>query len=100
MSKTLIPQVGRLLIRVIEVASKAKVGGIFIPEASQEISERYEVIAIGQDGTLNSGREVVYAVEIGDTVVINNHCGQNVKIDGVGYKIISNDDVAAIEVEA
>ncbi|MBP6235826.1 MAG: co-chaperone GroES [Saprospiraceae bacterium] len=66
-------------------------GGIIIPDTAQEKPQKGEVIAVGpgKDG-------VAMTVKKGDTVLYGKYAGQEVKLDGVDYLIMREDDILII----
>jgi chaperonin GroES len=73
-------------------------GGIIIPDSAKEKPQRGTVIAAGRGKTRDSGDRVGLDVKAGDMILFGKYSGQEVKLDGVEYLIMKEDDVlAAIE---
>lgn len=90
------PLSDKVVVKLLEAKEKTS-GGIFLPETGQEESHMAEVIAVGEGKFTESGQLVKPGVSVGDKVVIRGKwAGDNVTIDGVEYKIISDNDILAI----
>ena len=51
----------------------------------------YEVVAVGP-GT----KDVTMAVKAGDSVVVGKFVGSEIKLDGVEYKFVKQDEILAV----
>lgn len=69
--------------------------GIVLPTSSQDKSQQAEVVAVGNGGIVD-GKEVVMEVAVGDTVIYSEFAGTKVKIEGVEYIILRQNDILAI----
>ncbi len=69
--------------------------GIVLPTNNSEKPNQAEVVAVGQGGIVD-GKEVIMQVKVGDTVIYSQFAGTNVKLEGVEYIIIKQDDILAI----
>ncbi|MBQ8869316.1 MAG: co-chaperone GroES, partial [Oscillospiraceae bacterium] len=69
--------------------------GIILTAASQEKPQFAEVIAVGHGGIVE-GKEVKMMLKVGDRVLTGKYSGTDVKVDGVEYKIVRQDDILAI----
>ena len=72
-------------------AAETTVSGIILASNSKEKPAIYEVVSAGP-GT----KEVEMAVKAGDKVVVNKFAGNEIKLDGVEYKFVKQDDILAI----
>jgi chaperonin GroES len=83
-----------VLVELVE-ASQQTAGGIFLPDSAREKPQEATVIAAGpgrkENGTLNPT-----AVKAGDRVFITKWGGNDVKIDGKEYKIMSEKDILGV----
>ena len=69
--------------------------GIIIPDSAKEPAQRGTVIAAG-DGKANAaGKRVALDLKQGDTVLFGKYAGQEIKLDGIDYLILKEDDVLA-----
>lgn len=84
----------KLVVKPLEKQEMTK-SGIYIPETAKEKPQEGEVIAIGT-GKYLDGKLVPLDVKVGDRVLFSKYGGDEVKIDGDEWKIISESDVLAI----
>ena len=72
--------------------------GIIIPDSAREKPQRGKVIAAGNGKVRAHGDRVKLDVKAGDTILFGKYAGQEIKLDGIEYLIMKEDDVlAAIE---
>ena len=70
-------------------------GRIIIPDSAKDPAQRGTVVAAG-DGKANAaGKRVALDLKQGDTVLFGKYAGQEVKLDGIDYLILKEDDVLA-----
>ena len=86
----------RIIVQRIE-ESEQKVGGIIIPDTAKEKPQQGRVIAAGQGKVKDDGKRQPLDVKDGDTILFGKYSGQEVRVDGVEYLIMKEDDVLAIE---
>ena len=91
---TLKPLSNRVVIKFAEAEEKT-VSGIILTASAQEKPQIAEIIAVG-NGAVVDGKLVPMSVKVGDRVIASKYAGTSVKIDGVEYTILSEDDVLAI----
>ena len=89
------PLSNRAVIKFIEAEEKTQ-GGIFLTAAAQEKPQVAEVIAIGPGKVTDNGALAPMTVKVGDKVIASKYAGTAVKLDGVEYTILSEDDILAI----
>ena len=87
------PLSNRVVIKFLEAEEKS-VGGIILTAAAQEKPQIAEVISIGP-GKVEDGVLVPMTVKVGDKVIASKYAGTAVKIDGVEYTILPEDDIYA-----
>jgi chaperonin GroES len=85
----------RLLIKRVE-AEQTTQGGIVIPDSAKEKPKEGEVIRLGEGRLLDSGDRVPFQVKEGDRVLFTSYAGNEVKISGQEYLIMSEDDILAV----
>ena len=84
----------RILVRRLDEGEQ-NIGGIIIPDSAKEKPQRGTVVAAG-DGRANAtGRRVALDVKAGDTILFGKYAGQEIKLDGIDYLIMKEDDVLA-----
>ena len=87
---TLKPMADNVLLKQYE-AAETTVSGIILASNSKEKPAIYEVVSAGH-GT----KEVEMTVKTGDKVVVNKFAGSEIKLDGVEYKFVKQDDILAV----
>ena len=96
MAKLKIKPLGdRVLVEPVEEA-EVKKGGIIIPDSAKEKPQESKIIALGTGKTDDDGKKVPFEVKKGDTVLTNKYGGTEIKIDGVEYKILNQEDILAV----
>ena len=91
---TLKPLSNRVVIKFVEAEEKTQ-SGIFLTAAAQEKPQVAEIVEVGP-GACVDGKIVPMNVKVGERVIASKYAGTSVKIDGVEYTILSEDDVLAI----
>jgi chaperonin GroES len=89
------PLADRILVRRIEEKETIR-GGIIIPDTAKEKPQEGEVVAVGPGRKTEDGKVVPVEVKKGDRVLIGKYSGTDVKIDGVEYVILREDDVLGV----
>ncbi len=91
---TLKPLADRVVIKSLEVEETSK-GGIILTGTAKEKPQMAEVIAVGPGGNVD-GKEVTMHVGEGDRVIYSKYAGTEVKLDGVEYIVVRQNDILAI----
>ena len=91
---TLKPLADRVVIKSLEVEETSK-GGIILTGTAKEKPHMAEVIAVGPGGNVD-GKEVTMHVSVGDRVIYSKYAGTEVKLDGVEYIVVRQNDILAI----
>ncbi len=89
------PLQDRVIVKRLEEEQKTK-GGIIIPDTAKEKPIEGEIIAVGKGRILEDGKVVKPDVKVGDRVLFSKYGGTEVKIDGVDYLIMREDDILGI----
>ena len=84
----------RILIQRLDEGEQS-VGGIIIPDSAKEKPLRGTVIAGGNGRQTTAGKRVALDVNEGDTILFGKYSGQEIKLDGVDYLIMKEDEVLA-----
>jgi len=84
------PLADRIVVKMVEAEETTK-SGIVLPGSAKEKPQVAEVKAVGP-GT----DEVKIEVKVGDKVLISKYAGTEVKMDGVEYTILKQNDILAI----
>lgn len=85
----------RVLLQRVE-AEQVAAGGIIIPDTAKEKPQEAKVVAVGTGAKDDKGKSIPFRVKAGQTVLISKYGGNEIKIDGVDYVIIDEDDIIAI----
>jgi len=87
----------RILVQRLDEGEQ-QVGGIIIPDSAKEKPQRGTVIAAGNGKVRDDGDRVKPDVKPGDTILFGKYAGQEIKLDGMEYLIMKEEEVlAAIE---
>jgi chaperonin GroES len=89
------PLSDRLLVQRLEEEDKSA-GGIIIPDSAKEKPAQGKVIATGPGKVDDSGKRVKLQVKKGDMVLFSKYGGTDVKLDGLDYLIMREDDILGI----
>ena len=84
------PMADNVLLKQHE-AAETTVSGIILATTSKEKPAIYEVVSVGP-GT----KDVTMTVAVGDKVVVGKFVGSEIKLDGVEYKFVKQDDILAV----
>lgn len=96
MAKLQIKPLGdRVLVETIE-ETETKKGGIIIPDSAKEKPQESKIVALGTGKIDDDGKKVPFEVKKGDIVLTNKYGGTEIKLDGVEYKILNQDDILAV----
>lgn len=88
------PTMNKIVIKLIKEEDKTS-GGLFIPDSAKEVSQKGEVVAVGQGKFLDNGERQSLEINVGDVVLYTKYSGTDFKLEGQEYKILSVDDVLA-----
>ncbi|QDT14876.1 co-chaperone GroES [Alienimonas californiensis] len=91
---TLNPLDDRVVIEPLE-AEETTAGGIVLPDAAKEKSQRGKVLAVGPGRLLDSGERSPVGVEVGDEVLFGKYGGTEIEVDGKDVKILREADILA-----
>ena len=90
------PLSDKVLLKLLDPKEKTA-GGILLPEEAQEESYMAEVIEVGEGKFSESGQLIKPSVKKGQQVIIKGKwSGDNVTIDGMEYKIVSDSEILAV----
>ena len=88
------PLADRVVIKMTEAEETTK-SGLILAGSAKEKPQVAEVIAVGP-GEVVDGKLVPMTVKVGDRVIASKYAGTLVKLDGVEYTVLSEDDIFAI----
>ena len=90
---TIKPLGDRVVIKMVETEETTK-SGIVLPGSAKEKPQYAEVVAVGPGGMVD-GKEIVMEVKVGDKVLLSKYAGTEVKLDGVEYTILRQNEILA-----
>ena len=86
----------RIIVQRFEESAQ-RIGAIIIPDSAKEKPQQGKVLAAGLGKVRKDGRRVPLDVRAGDIILFGKYAGQEIKLDGVEYLIMKEDDVLAIQ---
>ncbi|MFT7637272.1 MAG: chaperonin GroES [Candidatus Omnitrophota bacterium] len=89
------PLGNRILVEPVDIEERTTTG-IYIPDTAQEKQQRGKVVNVGVGKTADDGKRIPVEVQIGDEILYGKYSGSEIKIGGVEYLIITEDDVLGI----
>ncbi|KAJ7954236.1 10 kDa chaperonin-like [Quillaja saponaria] len=91
MARRLIPSLNRVLVEKIVPPSKTT-AGILLPEKSSKINSG-KVVAVGPGARDRSGNVIPVSLKEGDTVLLPEYGGTQVKLDDKEYHLYRDEDI-------
>ena len=90
------PLNGYVVIKPLAQEEMTK-SGIVIPDtANKEKPQEGEVVAVASTNINSDGTNLPIEMKVGDKVLYGRYSGEDVKVDGVEYKIVEMTSVRAI----
>ncbi|MDD3473235.1 MAG: co-chaperone GroES [Syntrophaceae bacterium] len=89
------PLYDRILVERVESEEVTK-GGIILPDTAKEKPQQGKIIAVGHGRRLEDGKVIPLELKAGDTVLFGKYSGSEIKIEGVEYLIMKEDDVLGL----
>ena len=88
----------RILIEPFrEFKNNKTAGGIIIPDTvSKERPEQGKVVAVGEGRRTDEGKTIAPKVKVGDVVLFSKYGPDEIKIDGVEYLIVKEENILAV----
>lgn len=88
------PLADRVVVKMTEAEETTK-SGIILTGSAKEKPQVSEVVAVGPGGMVDGNKVEMY-VKPGDKVLTSKYSGTEVKVDGVEYTILKQEDILAI----
>jgi chaperonin GroES len=85
----------RVIVTRLEETRKTA-SGIVIPDTAAEKPETGEVIAVGKGKVQEDGKVRPLAVKKGDKILFGKYTGQTVKVEGVEYLVMREEDIMGV----
>src|SRR5439155_1849341 len=92
---TLRPLHDRVLVKRLE-EQDAKHGRLIIPDTAKEKPQEGQAVAFRSATVNDAGKTLPLAVKEGDRILFGKYSGSEVKLDGVEYLIMKEEDVLGI----
>jgi chaperonin GroES len=89
------PLQDRVLIQRVEEKETMR-GGIIIPDTAKEKPQEGVVKAVGNGKVLENGTKLTLEVKEGDRILLGKYSGTEIKVDGVDYLILREDEILGI----
>src|SRR5437763_4045104 len=89
------PLYDRIVVKRIDEKETTR-NGIVIPDSAQEKPQEGQVMAVGKGKRLEDGQVVAIDVKAGDRILFGKYTGNEVKLDGIEYIIMREDDVLGV----
>jgi chaperonin GroES len=86
----------RIVVKRIEEEVEKTAGGLFIPDSAKEKPQQGEVVAVGAGKRDDKGERVAMDLKAGDRILFGKYSGSDIKIDGVEYLIMREDEVLGV----
>ena len=88
------PLFDKVVVESVTVEEKTK-SGFYLPSSAQEKPQTCQVVAVGPGGRVN-GKEITMTLKVGEKVIAAKYTGTEIKLEGVEYTIIAQDDILAV----
>ena len=89
------PLSDRILVERVDEDEKTK-GGIIIPDTAKEKPAEGKIVATGNGRMGEDGKLLPMDVKVGDRILFSKYGGTDVKVDGIDYLILRQDDVLGV----
>lgn len=89
------PLKDRVLIEPLP-AEEVTRSGIVLPDSAKEKPAEGKVVALGTGKTDKDGKKISFEVKAGDKVLYSKYAGDEIKIEGVEYKILKEEEILGI----
>jgi chaperonin GroES len=85
----------RIIVERIEEEAKTA-GGLIIPDTAKEKPQQGKVIAAGKGKLTEEGKVLTMDVKVGDKVLFGKYAGTEIKLEGMEYLIMREDDILGV----
>jgi chaperonin GroES len=86
----------RIACEKIEDPDKKSSGGIILPGGESGTGIRAKVVSLGQGYRQEDGSFTPLSVEVGDTVMLREYAGSEVKLDGKSFLVVKESDIIVV----
>jgi chaperonin GroES len=85
----------RIVVKRVE-EQETLASGIIIPDSAKEKPQKGEVVAVGKGKRGDDGKLIELDVQVGDSILFGKYSGSEIKLDGVEYMIMREDEVLGV----
>ncbi len=85
----------RIIVERVEEETTTA-GGIIIPDSAKEKPQQGLVKAVGKGKVTEDGTVLPMDVKVGDRVLFGKYAGSEVKIDGIEYQIMREEEILGV----
>ncbi len=85
----------RIIVQRLDEGEQ-KIGGIIIPDSAKEKPMQGKVLAVGNGRMTDEGKRIPLDVKAGNVILFGKYSGQEIKLDGIEYLIVKEDEVLAV----
>ena len=89
------PLSDRVIVERVDALEKSA-GGLYIPDTAKEKPQEGKVIAVGKGKRKDDGAIIPMDVKKGDQILFGKYSGNEVKVDGVEYLVMREDDIMGV----
>lgn len=89
------PLQDRILVRRMAEEEKTA-GGLYIPDTAKEKPQKGEIVATGKGRVMEDGKVLPLEVRVGDKVLFSKYSGTELKLDGVEYLMMREEDILGV----
>ena len=92
MASKFVPITDHLVIKNVP-AEETLASGLVIPDTAQQKPQQGDVIAVGPGRIDEMGKRVEMDIHVGDRIIYAKYSGNDFKLDGTDYLILSERDI-------
>eukprot|EP01121_Diplochlamys_sp_Union-15-3_P003610 TRINITY_DN1354_c0_g2_i1.p2 TRINITY_DN1354_c0_g2~~TRINITY_DN1354_c0_g2_i1.p2 ORF type:complete len:104 (+),score=27.89 TRINITY_DN1354_c0_g2_i1:60-371(+) len=99
MTSRLVKKLTPLFDRVVvsrTAAKKKEIGGILLPDSAQDKANTGKVVAVGSGKRTSDGKTLPLSVSVGDTVLLSEFGGNDIKIEDEDFVVLREEDILGI----
>ena len=85
----------RIIVQRLDEGEQ-QIGGIIIPDSAKEKPQQGKVLAVGDGRITEDGTRIPLDVVAGNVILFGKYSGQEIKLDGLEYLIVKEDEVLAV----
>ena len=89
------PLYDKVLVKRVEAVQKTK-SGLYIPDTAKEKPLEGIIVALGTGKVTEEGKTLPLAVKVDDKVLFGKFAGNEIKVDGVEYLLMREDEILGI----